>query len=265
MQLPNPERVIYNRNPLVDVVSQLRFPPLLKIANEDPVQFQDAIRDDYPLLEIINNVVLIGPGNQPITEPQKGEVTYQFNSEDLQWQVSLNKGFLAIATKDYKRYEDFKQRFKKIISVFEDLYKPAFYSRVGLRYQDVVIRSSLGLSDQDWPTLIPQYIAPELHMPEVAEDVLASTKMLILKLEMGQVAFRHGLVEAKDSGENLIEYAYLMDFDFFVEERTAGGNHVWEKLDEYNHSARKLFRWSISDALHRAMEPTPVEGEATAN
>ncbi|MEO1395543.1 MAG: TIGR04255 family protein [Cyanobacteria bacterium J06634_5] len=263
MQLPDPERVIYNRNPLVDVVSQLRFPVLLKIANQDPVEFQDAIRDDYPLLEVIQNVVLIGPSNQPIAEPQKPEVTYQFNSEDLQWQVSLNKSFLAIATKDYKRYEEFKQRFRKVISAFEDIYRPAFYSRVGLRYQDIVIRSNLGLSEVEWPTLIPQYIAPELHKLEIAEDILASSKTLVMKLETGQVAFRHGLVEAKDSGENLIEYAYLMDFDFFVEERTAGGDHVWEKLDEYNHSARKLFRWSISDALHRAMEPTPVESDPT--
>ncbi|MEL7357894.1 MAG: TIGR04255 family protein [Cyanobacteria bacterium J06560_6] len=259
MQLPDPERVIYERNPLVEVIGQLRFPPILKIANADPVQLQDAIRDDYPLLETINNVVLIGPGNQPISEPQKVEVTYRFSSEDLKWQVSLNKGFLSIATKGYERYEDFKQRFRKIITIFEDIYKPAFYSRIGLRYQDLIIRSSLDLADEDWSALIPNHIAPELHIPELVADIAASTKVLMMNSGSGQVAFRHGLVEARDSGENLIEQAYLIDADFFNEERISGETNVWEKLDEYNHSARKLFRWSISDTLHAAMRPTPVE------
>ncbi len=263
MQLPDPERVIYARNPLVEVISQLRFPPILKIANKDPVEFQDAIRDDYPLLEIVNTTLLIESENRSASEPQKIEVTYQFSSADLKWQISLNKGFLSIGTREYKRYEDFKERFQRIISVVEDIYKPAFYSRVGLRYQDLIIRSSLGLSDQKWADLIPEHIAPELHIPEIVEDIIASTKTLTMNSGSGQVAFRHGLVEARDPRENFIEHAYLIDADFFTEERTARGNHVWEKLDEYNRSARKLFRWGISDILHAAMQPTPVDSKNT--
>ena len=51
MNLPEYERVIYERNPLIQVVCQLRFPTILKIAHQEPVEFQDEIRFQYPLFE----------------------------------------------------------------------------------------------------------------------------------------------------------------------------------------------------------------------
>ena len=48
MPFPEVERVIYARNPLDQVVCQLRFPPILKIDAEIPAGFQDRVREDYP-------------------------------------------------------------------------------------------------------------------------------------------------------------------------------------------------------------------------
>lgn len=198
MQLPETERVIYKRNPLVEVVGQLQFPQILKIVNQDPVEFQDAIRADYPILEITSGVLVVDMLGERSPDAQRLDTVYHFKSEDLQWQASLSRNFVALTTKDYKRYEDFKQRFEKLVNVFEEIYKPSFYSRIGLRYQDLIIRSSLGLVEEDWAALIPPHIAPELHSPEVSDAVIASTKTLVMKISAGQVAFRHGLVEARD-------------------------------------------------------------------
>lgn len=265
MQLPETERVIYKRNPLVEVVSQLQFPQILRIVNQDPVEFQDAIRADYPILEITSGVLVVDIAGERSPDAQRLNTVYHFKSDDLQWQASVSRNFVALSTKNYKRYEDFKQRFEKIIQVFEAIYQPTFYSRVGLRYQDLIIRSSLGLSGEGWATLIPSHIAPELHSPEVADAVVASAKTLVMKIGGGQVAFRHGLVEARDTEQSPIEPAYLLDADFFGEERIAVGSHVWERLDEYNQSARKLFRWSITEKLHLAMEPELAAGWTAQN
>ena len=265
MQLPETERVIYKRNPLVEVVSQFQFPQILRIVNQDPVEFQDAIRADYPILEITSGVLVVDVVGERSPDAQRLDTVYHFKSEDLQWQASLSRNFVALTTKDYKRYEDFKQRFEKVVQAFEAIYKPAFYSRIGLRYQDLIIRSALNLQGDAWSDLIPAYIAPELHLPKIADAVIASTKTLVMKIGAGQVAFRHGLVEARDTEQSPIEPAYLLDADFFSEERIAVGSHVWERLDEYNQSARKLFRWSITDRLHLAMEPESTTGKATPN
>ena len=254
MPLPSPARVIYQRNPLLEVITQLRFPTILKIANQDPVEFQDAIRQNYPILEVSS----LDEEEESPSDGHHPDPIYHFKSEDFQWEVLLNRDFLTLITNHYDRYEAFKERFSAVMKVFETIYKPAFYDRVGLRYKDLIIRSSLGLEDEAWSNLIPAYVAPELHSVEIADEIISSVKILAMNLGMGQVIFRHGLVEARKEEQGLIEPAYLLDADFFNEQRTAIGNHVWIHLDDYNQSARKLFRWSITEKLHQAMEPQPV-------
>ena len=46
---PSIERVIYQNNTLGEVVCQLRFPTILRIEASSPADFQDAIREAYPL------------------------------------------------------------------------------------------------------------------------------------------------------------------------------------------------------------------------
>ena len=41
-------RQIYQRNPLAEVICQLRFPEILSIGANLPVDFQEAIRDEFP-------------------------------------------------------------------------------------------------------------------------------------------------------------------------------------------------------------------------
>ncbi|MFM7713573.1 MAG: TIGR04255 family protein, partial [Microcystis sp.] len=68
MKLPEFDRVIYEYNPLFEVVCQLTFPPILKISHQEPVEFQDEIRFQYPLFE----------RTQPQIPPEIAKVVQQF-------------------------------------------------------------------------------------------------------------------------------------------------------------------------------------------
>jgi len=108
MRFPDYERVIYERNPLNEVLCQLRFPSILKVTGELPVDFQEMIRSDYP------NLVINRPINLPLPSPTleitnvldsltqmlASETIYSFTSEDSQWQVSLSKDFIGLSTKE---------------------------------------------------------------------------------------------------------------------------------------------------------------------
>ena len=48
MPFPKKDRIIFTKNPLTDVICQLRFPSILKIDTEVPAKFQDKIRDVFP-------------------------------------------------------------------------------------------------------------------------------------------------------------------------------------------------------------------------
>lgn len=262
MKLPDYERVIYQRNPLIEVVCQLRFPTILKISNQEPVDFQEEVRFEYPLFEVDKSISM--PAELFKLVQQIGSsltiqnTTYNFKSEDLKWQLSINKDFIAIATTEYEVYEKFKAKFKKAVEIFEKIYKPSFYSRVGLKYQNLIIRSNLNLQDKEWSELIPFHIAAELHRPELSSSVKALIKNLELITDGGQIKFNHGLVIAQDPDNNVEEPAYLLDADFFTEGKI-GKEDVWTILDKFKQSAGRLFRWSITDELHKAMEPKPIE------
>jgi uncharacterized protein (TIGR04255 family) len=261
MYFPESDRVIYARNPLMQVACQLRFPPILKIAQQEPFDFQDQIRAWYPLFESgkMPFPPEISQMAQQLNLPFLGEVCHTFKSEDQKWQLSITKDFILLSTSAYERYEQFQGRFREVVEIFESFYQPAFYTRIGLQYQDLIVRSKLGLEDRKWSDLITEHIASELHNPEMADSIQAVTKNLVLCTEEGQVNFNHGLVTVKEEGASQGEIAYLLDSDFYTDQKMERDEHVWNLLSKFNQSAGKLFRWSITDVLHKALEPQPVE------
>lgn len=257
MHLPESERVIYERNPLIQVTCQLRFPPILKISHQEPVEFQDEIRLQYPLFETMQLQVPpeISQVIKQFGSPLLSDLSHHFKSEDERWQLSITKDFITLTTSAYEKYEQFQIRLREALEIFERIYKPSFYTRVGLQYQNLIIRSKLGLEDKNWSDLITTHIASELYDPELAPSIQSIIKNLILKTEHGQVNLKHGLVTVKESEKNNDEVAYLLDADFYTEQKIERNGNVWNVLARFNQSARKLFRWSITDTLNNALQP----------
>jgi uncharacterized protein (TIGR04255 family) len=261
MYFPESERVIYQRNPLIQVACQLRFPPILKIVHQEPVDFQDAIRVQYPFFENPRNQYLpeLSQMTQQLNLPYLGDLPYSFRSEDQRWQLFIAKDFILLTTSAYERYEQFCSRFKEAVEIFERIYRPSFYTRVGLQYQDLIVRSKLNLEDRKWSELITEHIAAELYDDRMANSVRSMVKNFVFDVEQGQVTFKHGLVEVTDKESTQGEIAYLLDADFYADQKIEVSEDVWNLLSQFNQSARRLFRWSITDVLHNAMAPRPVE------
>jgi len=236
------------------------------VTSQQPVEFQEIIRTDYPILNINRPVELPVHNQTPelstILESLKqmlaSDTSYTFTSEDSQWQVSLSKDFIGLSTKSYKKYEDFQERFQYILKTFEELYKPASYIRIGLKYQDLILPSTLGI-ETDWKLLIKPHLIPELYSEELASSVKGMQKVIMLEFEGGKANLRHGIVEVNDPDREIFnEEAYLIDTDFFTEERVVGTENVYKYLATFNKLAGKLFRWSITDELHQLLDPQPA-------
>ena len=260
MNFPEFERVIYRRNPLVEVVCQLRFSPILKIVHQEPVEFQDEIRSQYPLFERVQPLPpdLLNIAQQ-IGVSLNSDLALSFKSEDLKWHLSITKDFISLSTSSYEKYEHFKKRFENAIRIFDRVYRPSFYTRVGIRYRDLIIRSKLGIQDKQWSELISRKVASELYDSELSPSIQSFIKHLILSMDNGQVSFQHGIVNIGDSQGNTTENAYLLDADFYTEQKIEGEKDVWNILDRFNQSSGRLFRWSITDLLHEAMQPQSID------
>lgn len=262
MDLLEYNRVIYQKNPLNEVICQLRFPPLLKITEQKPVDFQEGIRHQYPFFEISQGELPadISKVAQKLGFPLNSDNSYIFKSEDEKWQISLTKEFIAITTSDYQRYEDFKMRFQEVIELFETLYKPSFYTKIGLRYQDLIVRSKLNLEDKEWHELISQNIADELHHPQLSKSLKFMVKNLVFENNKGLTTLKHGLVNVQNSETKTEELCYLIDMDFQTQEKVNKNDDIWNTINYFNKLSRNLFRFSITDILHQAMSPTEISG-----
>jgi len=249
---------VYRTNPLEEVLCQLKFPPILRIESELPTAFQDEISAEYPgfqegptspqmnLPPALANIFvgqLMGPGSRE----------FHFISPDTMWKVVLNREFIALSTSRYKRWEEFTARLEKAFSVLKSQYKfPIFFTRIGLRYKNLIRRSAFGGQKEPWSKLLSPHILGELSDPNVAPNGTLAARQIVILLDDrgGQVRLNHGLVVPVQGGE----ICYSIDIDLFTEIKTEVENGL-DILKGFNRQAGRLFRWCITEYLHNALKP----------
>lgn len=257
---PEVERVVYGSAPLVEVICQVRFPADLRIETSPPAEFQQRIRAQFPLLTQHHQAILSGiPAKlaealQAVLPPPGSTTTWQFSTEDGADTLQLTKDSLTLLSRNYQRWERFHGLFVAPLSALQDLYSPPFFTRVGLRYRDIIQRSKLGLSEMNWSTLLKPHILAEIAQDGFETRTEEALRNVLLKLpdQGAKVRLQHGFAEVEGSPEQV----YLIDCDFFVE-RTEAAN-VDSALQYFHGNAARFFRWCITDSLHQAMAPLPV-------
>ena len=91
-------RRFLKKNQLMEVICQFRFPEILAIAAKPPVDFQEAIRDEFPQYsarkEIPAPKIAGTPGNFSL-QNQPETINYQFAAADGSWRVNLTSKFIS--------------------------------------------------------------------------------------------------------------------------------------------------------------------------
>ena len=143
MPFPESKRVLFTNNPLAEVICQLKFPTILSISTKEPDKFQELIRNDYPVFnrEVNEGIpheiatILNQVGGIPSI---KGSINYKFTTYDGFRCASLSQDFIALKEQKYSKWDDFYCELQKLRTTLEQIYKPSFYSRIGLRYVDLI-------------------------------------------------------------------------------------------------------------------------------
>lgn len=254
------ERKEYKNNTLFEVIFQARFPQIIRISNEEPVKFQDAIRKKgFPEMTIKPNNPMVGMmTNMPnfITNlPMDRD--YSFFSEDGNWKVVLAKDFIALSCNKYSSYQEFERKLNMTLSLFQQEYATDYFNRIGLRYNNLV-NKNVYAGFKDIKKYIPCHIAPELSK-NIGKEVSAFEKVIRFEDEFCKVNLKH--VFATFSGRfgqyNLNdEEGYIIDIDCFSEEKVREVDDVITRSKVFNEKyARNAFNWSITEDLRVDMEP----------
>lgn len=261
MLFPDSPRVFYKRNTLESVICQLRFPPILRIESDLPADFQDRIRDRFAFYRKAGEVELpagVPPQLAKLIVSDVSDVNHEFVSEQQNWVLNLTKEFVALTARSYQTWEAFKECFEAPFAALREIYQVSFFTRIGLRYRNVIRRSALDLSDRPWRDLLMPHVLGELGQTDVSENVVERKSEVVFRLPLHDALLkvRYALGSGKDSED---ETSFIIDADFFTTTRTDVSNAT-DTLNTFNREAGRFFRWCITQELHDAMEPAPPTG-----
>jgi uncharacterized protein (TIGR04255 family) len=196
MPFPASERVIYDRNPLVGVTFHARFSRLLEVDSELPTTFQKAILSDYPLLEEreIYRITVSNNASDNAPTSERGKI-YDFLSEEKIWKASLGSDSIALTTSKYRTWEDFRARLTSLLNHFWSVYQVPYFTRIGLKYQNMLVREDLELAGVPWKELLGAHFASELTDNAFSEDEyqIRQSYFRILLDNKDSVQVTHGL------------------------------------------------------------------------
>ena len=246
-------RCRYSRNPLAEVICQLRFPRILSISAQAPVRFQEELRREYPGFSSRQepSAPLI-PG-----QPRPADtINYQFSSPDGVWRINLTDSFLSLTCSRYTCWEDFAQHLDRPLASFIQIYDPAYFERIGLRYLNVISRRDMDLSQEPYQRLInPIWLGP-LSDPMVSEGAVSRCGVDFdgavpggcrVKIHAGP-----GLIRRPGQMDN--EAKFIWDLDLYVPNQVPVARSAGVLQTLHGH-AFPLFRGAVTDLLHDAMEP----------
>ena len=134
--MPSKETALkLERSPLVFVLSQVRFPAVLKMEDHVP-DIQEALRkQDFPRYNKEDIQQVTFGGTELKAERDKRWV---FASRSRHEAVILSSNFVVYETSDYDIFETFTERFSPVLELIGDITATEFVEQIGLRYVDLI-------------------------------------------------------------------------------------------------------------------------------
>ena len=248
--MPN-KRVKYEEAPLVEVICQLRFPTILSINANEPVEFQEAIREEFPLYNCKNEqkTEVLNDKEVRISKSR----TYEFITKSTRTKVTVTSSFIAFSTLEYEVWEKFRKVILNVLEKFVGIYKVPFYTRCGLRYKDIITKSRYGLYGKKWADLIQPNV---IGISADIEDERIESFSLDAEYKQTENTYTHNMFRFVhyDGGKEL---SLLLDCDYYCKELTEKLNAEGILNTLHSHSSNFVSN-SITPLLETAMKPVEI-------
>lgn len=255
----NEDRVCYGHNQIVNVVCRLQFPTILSISAQEPFEFQDAVRREFPRYQRKNEQPapkLVNQSGVLSAQRQAPVLNHTFVAADGSMTLSLTNSAIALSAGSYSDWETFAHKLDWVLSEFFRIYQPAYFESIGLRYINGFSKQELGLEDLRWGDLLQPAYAGLMREEDVRdEDFSRCTQDAEFRVRGGCRAKIHtGPGRIKRDGQQEKEPRLIFDLDVVMLGQIQLP-HVTGALQTVHQNADSLFRGAITEELHNAMEP----------
>ncbi|OGQ77597.1 MAG: hypothetical protein A2289_20305 [Deltaproteobacteria bacterium RIFOXYA12_FULL_58_15] len=222
--LPLVENPPFKKNLIKSAICELRFPILTSLRSQPaPDNFSTALRGPYPYYE---QGFVIAPGQN------EAELAHVFKTRDRHWTVSLRQAAVSLETDTYASFEDFEKKLGKLVEILLPLLDTSFFTRVGLRYVNVVPMHRGELTGWLNPKLHGLSMTPELgHLDRAWSELVGRT-------EIGRYNLRWGFPNERS-------HELILDTDFYAEDVDA--ENLMKVLPKLHDQSFALFRWCLDN------------------
>lgn len=134
------EHTVYRRNPLVAVVVDVRFHPILKVADRI-ADFQERLRASHPAFQRQHQQLV---NLQPLGGVQvRSEEAFAFSTPDGASTVTLNTTALILESRSHQTRDQLLGHVDRAVGALLDVYGFANPTRLGMRYVNMLDRESI--------------------------------------------------------------------------------------------------------------------------
>jgi uncharacterized protein (TIGR04255 family) len=236
---------VYKKNFLTNVLCHLQFEPILRINEEEPVDLQERLRPRFPkYVNRTQSEISVRHINQ---EP---EVKFNtlinnrfFCDKDNVKSIVVNKNSIKFDNQKYTHFAEYVKDLKETLGVFEDIYKPMYYSKIGFR-------------PFNWKGLIHKdLVAATTGFVKNKKEIARCFSELVIRKENYRIVFRFGLYNPEYPNP-VVKKDFVLDYECQLDDEIAK-DEALNYIEIFNNDIYELFEESIGDDLRKLMK----EGE----
>lgn len=243
------EDVIFGRAPLVGVLCQFRFEPILSLLGEVGVAgFQEGLRHIYPHFRPEQIAQLqVNPGQVGLAQSAP---IWRLSDDEDRWNVSLATDFVALETPRYRNFEEFLDRLFQVLDVLDRTVHPAAMTRMGLRKVNQISHPSV-TQPRDWVDLLSSDLLSLLGAATPGEIALSLSDVRFRDGDT-ELAIRHGVAPNEPT-------KYLLDLDHstLTSHRLKPEESMRQLLLGFSEAMTGFFHWVLKKKMYDWLEPVP--------
>lgn len=239
----------YSKNFLTRVICRVDYSTILRLREQEPAQFQERIRQNYPRVSRERGIQIDFQADPP-TAHAPVPPAWVFEDTSRQDKVTLTSDFLAYEAKAYIDFPDFSSKFSPVYTAFIDTYTPSIVNRIGLRYINEIYLPNG--NPFEWDDFINNHLTASLQaFPDNQRSISRSMHKLDLNKEHCQMTFHFGVYNS-EYPNTITRKEFILDYDCVSRDERSPGE-VLGMLGTFNEEIEKLFEASIGDGLREIM------------
>lgn len=249
INFPTTDEIPLASPPLIEVVCQVRIPPILQIAKDVPSDFQEKVRHRFPQFEWEQGMELVLPGvseGEGLTARPTAKV-YRFKTEDDTTNITLATDFYALSCNQYRHWVDFATDLQLVHEAMMQVYKPGYATRIGLRYINRLTLDNTGCASKSELLDLLKSDLTAILRSDVGSNATDMACRLSFQEEPAQLNMSLAYTGSKET-------AFILDFDYFERGKLPLVGLI-ERCNRYHQVIYDAFRWCLKNSSLQRFSP----------